>query len=149
MRRKKRLPGNWKENLRDAPSLYRMHTQRSPRWWPLTPNTETRRNRRGWGAGGESSSLQTTLGCAAFSRSCLQFLLRPNKSNFTTALTWSEPENGPTCPENLSAGSYCHFSQKASVELHNMWRTPEECKVQTLSVCWDKHVIRNTAFFLF
>lgn len=36
--------------------------------------------------------------------------LRPNTLNFTTALTWCEPENGPIRPENLSASSRCHFS---------------------------------------
>lgn len=87
-------------------------------------------------AGEEGRSWQEAFdiqaeGCAAIIGSCLEFL-RPNKLNFTTALTWSEPENGPIRPENLPAGSHCHFSQSASVELYDIGRTTDSytCFIQ-------------------
>lgn len=74
-----------------------------------------------------------------FSGSCLE-VLRPNKLNFTTALTWSEPENGPIRPENLSAGSHCHFSQSASVDFYNKRRTTDSCTVHGLDSATDRGI---------
>lgn len=91
-------------------------------WAKSKENHRSSRRRCSWQ---EPLNIQAE-GCAAFAGSCLEFL-RPNKLNFTTALTWSEPENGPICPENLSAGSHCHFSLSASAELYSTARTTDSC----------------------
>lgn len=82
-----------------------------------------------------------------FSGSCLE-VLRPNKLNFTTALTWSEPENGPIRPENLSAGSHCHISQSASVDFYSIRRTADSCTIHRLGSATGRDIekTRNTFY---